>query len=84
MFCRLDSYVSPSGRTFCVTTDTFYIEIRLEDDGAVKDVKVAHPAKSFLVMISWVSFDVLLHVMFCFSKIKPVLTERANLIPREK
>ncbi|KAJ6662010.1 hypothetical protein lerEdw1_012857 [Lerista edwardsae] len=42
----LNSYVSPSGTTYYITSEKFYIEIHLENDGLVKDVKVAYPTKS--------------------------------------
>ncbi|XP_053122258.1 mediator of RNA polymerase II transcription subunit 1-like isoform X3 [Hemicordylus capensis] len=42
----LNSYVGPNGTACYITSEMFYIEINLETDGNVKDVKVAHPGKS--------------------------------------
>ncbi|NXA52526.1 MED1 polymerase, partial [Nothocercus julius] len=38
----LNSHVSPSGTACYITSDMFYIEVQLEKDGKVMDVKLAH------------------------------------------
>ncbi|NWJ05711.1 MED1 polymerase, partial [Crypturellus undulatus] len=38
----LNSHVSPSGTVCYITSDMFYIEVQLEKDGKVMDVKLAH------------------------------------------
>ncbi|XP_064362661.1 mediator of RNA polymerase II transcription subunit 1-like [Dromaius novaehollandiae] len=38
----LNSHVSPSGTACYITSDMFYIEVQLEKDGKVLDVKLAH------------------------------------------
>ncbi|XP_052554962.1 mediator of RNA polymerase II transcription subunit 1-like isoform X2 [Tympanuchus pallidicinctus] len=38
----LNSHVSPSGTACYITSDMFYIEVQLEKDGRVMDVKLAH------------------------------------------
>ncbi|XP_074841585.1 mediator of RNA polymerase II transcription subunit 1-like [Carettochelys insculpta] len=38
----LKSHISPSGTACYLTSDTFYIEVELEKDGKVIDVKLAH------------------------------------------
>ncbi|NXI36783.1 MED1 polymerase, partial [Galbula dea] len=38
----LNAYVSPSGTTCYITSNMFYIEIQLEKDGRVMNVKLAH------------------------------------------
>ncbi|XP_068789841.1 mediator of RNA polymerase II transcription subunit 1-like [Struthio camelus] len=38
----LNSHVSPSGTACYITSDMFYIEVQLEKDGKVTDVKLAH------------------------------------------
>ncbi|NWH70292.1 MED1 polymerase, partial [Piaya cayana] len=39
---RLNAHVSPSGTACYITSDMFYIEVQLEKDGKVTDVKLAH------------------------------------------
>ncbi|KFO81762.1 Mediator of RNA polymerase II transcription subunit 1, partial [Cuculus canorus] len=38
----LNAHVSPSGTACYITSDMFYIEVQLEKDGKVTDVKLAH------------------------------------------
>ncbi|NXH12161.1 MED1 polymerase, partial [Bucco capensis] len=38
----LNAYVSPSGTTCYISSNMFYIEVQLEKDGRVVDVKLAH------------------------------------------
>ncbi|NXA33272.1 MED1 polymerase, partial [Eudromia elegans] len=38
----LNSHISPSGTACYITSDMFYIEVQLEKDGKVIDVKLAH------------------------------------------
>lgn len=45
-FFRLKFTVGPSGKDIFVSSDMFYLEIILEDNGAVKDVKIHHDGKS--------------------------------------
>ncbi|XP_025937804.1 mediator of RNA polymerase II transcription subunit 1-like [Apteryx rowi] len=42
---RLNSHVSPSGTACYITSDMFYIEVHLEKDEKVMDVKLAHLAE---------------------------------------
>ncbi|XP_035752886.1 mediator of RNA polymerase II transcription subunit 1-like isoform X2 [Egretta garzetta] len=39
---RLSAHISPSGTTCYITSNLFYIEVQLEKDGNVMDVKLAH------------------------------------------
>lgn len=39
---RLNAHVSPSGTTCYITSNMFYVEVQLEMDGKVVDVKLAH------------------------------------------
>lgn len=39
---RLNAHVSPSGTACYITSNMFYIEVQLEKDGNVIDVKLAH------------------------------------------
>lgn len=45
-FFRLKFTVGPSGKDIFVSSDMFYLEIILEDNGGVKDVKIHHDGKS--------------------------------------
>jgi len=45
-FIRLKFTVGPSGKDIFVSSDMFYLEIILEDNGGVKDVKIHHDGKS--------------------------------------
>lgn len=45
-FTRLKFTVGPSGKDIFVSSDMFYLEIILEDNGSVKDVKIHHDGKS--------------------------------------
>lgn len=38
--------MGPSGKDIFVSSDMFYLEIILEDNGGVKDVKIHHDGKS--------------------------------------
>lgn len=46
VFSRLKFTVGPSGKDIFVSSDMFYLEIILEDNGGVKDVKIHHDGKS--------------------------------------
>ncbi|NWS59642.1 MED1 polymerase, partial [Chunga burmeisteri] len=39
---RLNAHISPTGTACYITSNMFYIEVQLEQDGKVVDVKVAH------------------------------------------
>jgi len=46
IFFSLKFTVGPSGKDIFVSSDMFYLEIILEDNGGVKDVKIHHDGKS--------------------------------------
>lgn len=46
MYFSLKFTVGPSGKDIFVSSDMFYLEIILEDNGGVKDVKIHHDGKS--------------------------------------
>ncbi|XP_077159791.1 mediator of RNA polymerase II transcription subunit 1-like [Paroedura picta] len=43
---RLNSFASPNGPVFYITSEMIYIEIQLKADGEVVEVKLAHPGES--------------------------------------
>ncbi|NWX84152.1 MED1 polymerase, partial [Nothoprocta pentlandii] len=51
----LNSHVSPSGTACYITSDMFYIEVQLEKDGKVMDVKLAHLGEAPVVKLIFCS-----------------------------
>ncbi|XP_065439889.1 mediator of RNA polymerase II transcription subunit 1-like isoform X3 [Chrysemys picta bellii] len=45
----LKSHISPNGTACYLTSDMFYVEVQLEKDGKVIDVKLAHPGEAPVV-----------------------------------
>ncbi|CAM2105828.1 unnamed protein product [Caretta caretta] len=45
----LKSHISPNGTVCYLTSDMFYVEVQLEKDGKVIDVKLAHPGEAPVV-----------------------------------
>ncbi|KAM7174649.1 mediator of RNA polymerase II transcription subunit 1-like [Macrochelys suwanniensis] len=45
----LKSHISPNGTACYLTSDMFYVEVQLEKDGKVMDVKLAHPGEAPVV-----------------------------------
>ncbi|KYO43185.1 hypothetical protein Y1Q_0017512 [Alligator mississippiensis] len=43
---ELNSHISPNGTSCYITSDMFYVEVQLEKDGKVIDVKLAHPGEA--------------------------------------
>ncbi|NXL49990.1 MED1 polymerase, partial [Podilymbus podiceps] len=48
----LNAHVSPSGTACYITSNMFYIEVQLENDGEVMDVKLAHLGEAPVVIFS--------------------------------
>ncbi|KAF1563867.1 UNVERIFIED_CONTAM: Mediator of RNA polymerase II transcription subunit 1, partial [Eudyptes robustus] len=48
---RLNAHISPSGTACYITSDMFYIEVQLEKDGKVMDVKLAHLGEAPVVKL---------------------------------
>ncbi|XP_067406500.1 mediator of RNA polymerase II transcription subunit 1-like [Emydura macquarii macquarii] len=45
----LNSHISPNGTACYLTSDMFYVEVQLEKDGKVVDVKLSHPGEAPVV-----------------------------------
>lgn len=43
---RLGSHLSPSGTECYITSDMFYVEVQLDTNGQLVDVKVAHQGEN--------------------------------------
>lgn len=48
----LTSHLSPNGTECYISSDLFYLEVHLDPEGQLSDVKVAHQGESPMVSVS--------------------------------